>query len=170
MSILRENLNHLLSGQADLGDTLSEDPTLSELELICEKTGYDLITLFQYNINALRLPWSDIKFIFLDVDGVLTEGGMFYTEEGAEFKRFDTKDGSRNQWFMAWMTFGDGWHNNHHQHPRAASSQVAWWEFDLNGQIIYAWEKMGLVWNVRRAPKYRRDADGKWLISLCIRP
>lgn len=93
MSILRENLNHLLSAQADLGDTLSEDPTLSELELICEKTGYDLSTLFQYNMNALRLPWSDIKFIFLDVDGVLTEGGMFYTEEGAEFKRFDTKDG-----------------------------------------------------------------------------
>ena len=78
-------------------------------------------------------------------------------------RRFDTKDDSRNQWFMAWMTFGDGWHNNHHMHPRAASSQIAWWEFDLNGQIIYLWEKMGLVWNVQRAPKYTRDKDGNWI-------
>ena len=78
-------------------------------------------------------------------------------------RRFDTKDDSRNQWFMAWMTFGDGWHNNHHMHPRAASSQIAWWEFDLNGQIIYLWEKMGLVWNVQRAPKYIRDEDGNWV-------
>ena len=36
---------------------------------------------------------SDIKFLGLDVDGTLTDGGMYYTESGEEFKRFDTKDG-----------------------------------------------------------------------------
>ncbi|MGD8526636.1 MAG: HAD-IIIA family hydrolase [Thioalkalispiraceae bacterium] len=36
---------------------------------------------------------KEIKFLALDVDGVLTDGGMYYTESGEEFKRFDTKDG-----------------------------------------------------------------------------
>ena len=36
---------------------------------------------------------SEIKFLGLDVDGTLTDGGMYYTESGEEFKRFDTKDG-----------------------------------------------------------------------------
>jgi len=36
---------------------------------------------------------ADIKFLGLDVDGTLTDGGMYYTESGEEFKRFDTKDG-----------------------------------------------------------------------------
>ena len=98
------------------------------------------------------------NFFFLNfVMGVNSIGHVFGSQ------RFDTKDGSRNNWFMAWMTFGDGWHNNHHQHPRAASSQIAWWEFDLNGQIIYLWEKIGLVWNVKRAPAYIRNEKGEWV-------
>nr|WP_254305826.1 fatty acid desaturase [Sphingopyxis sp. BSNA05] len=98
------------------------------------------------------------NFFFLNfVMGVNSIGHVFGSQ------RFETKDGSRNNWFMAWMTFGDGWHNNHHQHPRAASSQIAWWEFDLNGQIIYLWEKMGLVWNVQRAPAYIRNEKGEWV-------
>ena len=36
---------------------------------------------------------SEIKFLALDVDGVMTDGGMYYTESGEEIKRFDTKDG-----------------------------------------------------------------------------
>lgn len=100
------------------------------------------------------------NFFFLNfVMGVNSIGHVFGSQ------RFDTKDGSRNNWFMAWMTFGDGWHNNHHQHPRAASSQIAWWEFDLNGQIIYLWEKMGLVWNVQRAPAYIRNSKGEWVLK-----
>ncbi len=38
-----------------------------------------------------------------------------------------------------------------------------WWEVDVNGYIISFWEKIGLVWNVQRAPKYVRDADGTWV-------
>lgn len=93
MSILRDNIKHLQTIHPDVGQGLSTNPTLLDLENLCAKTGYDIATLFQFNLSALQLPWGDIKFIFLDVDGVLTEGGMFYTEEGDEFKRFETKDG-----------------------------------------------------------------------------
>lgn len=58
---------------------------------------------------------------------------------------------AKNNWLLAILTLGDGWHNNHHQHPRAATTRVAWWEIDLAGVVIWTWEKMGLVWNVRRA-------------------
>jgi len=97
-------------------------------------------------------------FFFLNfVMGVNSIGHIFGSE------RFEGHHQAKNNWFMAWMTFGDGWHNNHHQHPRSARAGIAWWEVDVNARIIEIWEKMGLVWNVQKSPKYVRTADGKWV-------
>jgi stearoyl-CoA desaturase (delta-9 desaturase) len=57
-------------------------------------------------------------------------------------------DRSRNNAVLAWLTFGEGWHNNHHRHPRAAHIGLAWYEIDVNGAIIHALARMGLAWNV----------------------
>ena len=46
-------------------------------------------------------------------------------------RRFDTKDDSRNSWWVALLTFGEGWHNNHHAHPVSARHGLAWYEFDI---------------------------------------
>lgn len=98
-------------------------------------------------------------FFFLNfVMGVNSIGHIFGSE------RFPGTHTAKNNWFLAWMTFGDGWHNNHHQHPRAASAGMMWWEVDVNGLIIGALGKMGLVWNVQKAPKYVRDEKtGNWI-------
>ena len=72
---------------------LGDNPSLSELSAAAEKLGVPLQNLLFHNLSAKALAWNKIQFIFLDVDGVLTEGGMHYTESGDEFKRFDTKDG-----------------------------------------------------------------------------
>jgi len=45
-------------------------------------------------------------------------------------RRFNTRDDSRNNWWVALMTFGEGWHNNHHAHPTSARHGLAWYEFD----------------------------------------
>lgn len=45
-------------------------------------------------------------------------------------RRFDTRDDSRNSWWVALITFGEGWHNNHHAHPTSARHGLAWYEFD----------------------------------------
>ncbi len=45
-------------------------------------------------------------------------------------RRFSTRDDSRNNWWVALMTFGEGWHNNHHAHPTSARHGLAWYEFD----------------------------------------
>lgn len=59
------------------------------------------------------------------------------------------RDESRNNWLIALLTLGEGWHNNHHGHPRAASTRIAWYEIDMTGGLIWLMEKAGLVWNVR---------------------
>ena len=51
-------------------------------------------------------------------------------------RRFDTRDDSRNNWWVALITFGEGWHNNHHAHPTSARHGLAWYEFDPSWILI----------------------------------
>ncbi len=47
------------------------------------------------------------------------------------YRNYETGEDSRNNWLVALLSFGEGWHNNHHQDPSAASLQHRWWEFDI---------------------------------------
>jgi fatty-acid desaturase len=47
-------------------------------------------------------------------------------------RRFATRDDSKNNWWVALLTFGEGWHNNHHAYPTSARHGLAWYEIDLN--------------------------------------
>jgi stearoyl-CoA desaturase (Delta-9 desaturase) len=66
-------------------------------------------------------------------------------------KRFATTDDSRNSWWVALLTFGEGWHNNHHAHPASARHGLAWYEFDLTWLQIRALEILGIAKNVKVA-------------------
>jgi stearoyl-CoA desaturase (delta-9 desaturase) len=63
-------------------------------------------------------------------------------------RRFETRDDSRNNGLIAALTFGEGWHNNHHAHPRSAKHGLAWYEFDVNWVQIKFLEKIGLAKDV----------------------
>ena len=63
-------------------------------------------------------------------------------------RRFETRDDSRNNGLIAAVTFGEGWHNNHHAHPRSAKHGLTWAEFDVNWVQIKFLEKLGLVSDV----------------------
>jgi stearoyl-CoA desaturase (delta-9 desaturase) len=52
------------------------------------------------------------------------------------YRNFDTKDQSYNNWITAFLCFGEGWHNNHHNNPKNPNFGVKWWEFDLGYQFI----------------------------------
>ena len=67
-------------------------------------------------------------------------------------RRFDTPDQSTNNWFTAVIAYGEGWHNNHHYYPASARTGITWWEVDMFFWPIWIWEKLGLVWDVRRPP------------------
>ncbi|MGE3467721.1 MAG: acyl-CoA desaturase [Pyrinomonadaceae bacterium] len=60
-------------------------------------------------------------------------------------RRFETRDDSRNNGFVAAVTFGEGWHNNHHAYPRSARHGLTWKEFDINWVQLLLLEKLGLI-------------------------
>jgi stearoyl-CoA desaturase (delta-9 desaturase) len=81
-------------------------------------------------------------------------------------RRFKTEDDSRNTWWVALVTWGEGWHNNHHAHPVSAKHGLAWYEIDVNWWGIRALQFMRLAKAVKYididgAPvRRRRDAAG----------
>ncbi|MGA3225808.1 MAG: fatty acid desaturase [Acidobacteriaceae bacterium] len=60
-------------------------------------------------------------------------------------RRFATRDDSRNLWWVALVTGGEGWHNNHHAYPTSARHGLKWYEFDLNYYCIWLLGKLGLA-------------------------
>ena len=64
--------------------------------------------------------------------------------------RFETGDDSRNTWWVALLTFGEGWHNNHHAHPTSARHGLHWYEFDLNWLGIRALQLLGIAHSIKR--------------------
>jgi stearoyl-CoA desaturase (delta-9 desaturase) len=66
-------------------------------------------------------------------------------------RRFQTRDDSTNSWWVALMTFGEGWHNNHHAHPTSARHGLAWYEIDFNWMGISLLRALGLAWDVKVA-------------------
>lgn len=68
-------------------------------------------------------------------------------------KRFATSDDSRNNWWLALLTFGEGWHNNHHHYPGSVRQGFYWWEIDLTYYGLWLLERLGLVWDLREAPE-----------------
>jgi fatty-acid desaturase len=64
-------------------------------------------------------------------------------------QRFSTGDASKNSLWVALLTFGEGWHNNHHADPQSSRHGLAWYELDLNWYGISALRMAGLAWDVK---------------------
>jgi fatty-acid desaturase len=77
------------------------------------------------------------------------------------YRNYETGEGSRNNWFVALLTVGEGWHNNHHEEPSAASVQHRWWEIDVSYYEIRLLEALGLAWNVVEPRRGRRRAAAR---------
>jgi stearoyl-CoA desaturase (delta-9 desaturase) len=75
-------------------------------------------------------------------------------------RRYATRDTSRNNWWLALLTFGEGWHNNHHHYPGSARQGFYWWEVDLTWYGLRLLEALGLIWDLRVVPASIRDARG----------
>ncbi|MCE9589790.1 MAG: fatty acid desaturase [Planctomycetes bacterium] len=64
------------------------------------------------------------------------------------YRNFKTTDDSRNNWWVAMLSFGEGWHNNHHAYQRSAAHGLRWWEFDMTWLTIRFLALIGLAKNV----------------------
>ena len=73
-------------------------------------------------------------------------------------KRYMNTDESRNNVWLALLTFGEGWHNNHHYYPGAARQGFYWWEIDLTYYGLWIMSKLGLIRDLNRVPEKVRAA------------
>ncbi|MDA1314767.1 MAG: acyl-CoA desaturase [Acidobacteria bacterium] len=67
-------------------------------------------------------------------------------------RRYETGDHSRNNLLIAVLTLGEGWHNNHHHYPGSTRQGFYWWEFDFTYYVLWLFERLGLVWDLRPVP------------------
>lgn len=73
--------------------------------------------------------------------------------------RYATGDSSRNNWILALITLGEGWHNNHHRYMSSARQGFFWWEVDITYYVLRAFQRIGLVWELREVPRRVRDSQ-----------
>jgi len=68
-------------------------------------------------------------------------------------RRYITGDQSRNNWFLALLTLGEGWHNNHHAYQVSARLGFRWWEYDPTFYMLKALSYVGLIWDLHVPPR-----------------
>jgi stearoyl-CoA desaturase (delta-9 desaturase) len=69
-------------------------------------------------------------------------------------RRYATSDTSRNNPWLALLTMGEGWHNNHHHFCASARQGFRWWEIDLTYYLLRSLQSVGLIWEVREPPAH----------------
>lgn len=74
------------------------------------------------------------------------------------YRRYATRDDSRNNPWLALLTLGEGWHNNHHHYPATVRQGFFWWEFDPTYYLLRLMAGCRLVWSLKPLPSGVRDA------------
>ena len=73
------------------------------------------------------------------------------------YRNFHADDNARNLWWVSLLTYGEGWHNNHHTFPHSAQTGWHWWEIDVTWQTIRLLQRLGLATKVRTIPISKRS-------------
>jgi stearoyl-CoA desaturase (delta-9 desaturase) len=152
---------------AHLGWLLSPAWTATDEALVADLARYP--ELRALNRRAVQLlPAAALAVAFALIGGahalvwgflvstVLLWHGSFSINSLAHLigrRRYATGDDSRNHWLLAVATTGEGWHNNHHHYQSAANQGFFWWEIDVTYYLIALLQVIGVVWDVRRAPR-----------------
>jgi fatty-acid desaturase len=76
-------------------------------------------------------------------------------------RRYKTRDLSTNSWWVALLSWGEGWHNNHHAHPVSAKHGLAWYEIDFNWYAIWIMNKLGMARQIYRAKLPSKKLDNE---------
>ena len=76
-------------------------------------------------------------------------------------QRYRTGDSSRNNWLLALVTLGEGWHNNHHHYPSAVRQGFYWWEIDITYYLLKLLSWLGIIWDLKPVPLAARDRSAR---------
>lgn len=108
--------------------------------------------VFAFSWNA---AWSALVVGFF-ISTVLLYHGTFTINSLCHIfgsKRYATSDESRNNFWLALITLGEGWHNNHHHYQSSANQGFYWWEIDISYCVLKCLSFVGLVWDIRKPPE-----------------
>lgn len=123
---------------------------------------YELLPPVLLGLATLLLfGWSGLVVGFV-WSTVLLYHGTFTINSLAHVigkRRYETSDDSRNNWFLALITLGEGWHNNHHRYQSSTRQGFYWWEIDLSYYGLKLLEKLRLVWDLREPPAHLFDSN-----------
>lgn len=72
-------------------------------------------------------------------------------------RRFDTPDDSRNNGWLALITMGEGWHNNHHRWPQSVRQGFRWHEIDMTWYGLWLLSKLGIIWDMKPIPEHIQE-------------
>jgi stearoyl-CoA desaturase (delta-9 desaturase) len=99
--------------------------------------------------------WSGLLIGFFLSTVVLWHGTFTINSLSHIFgsQRYDAKDDSTNNWFLAIITMGEGWHNNHHHFMGSTRQGFMWWEYDFTYYILRVFALFGLVWELKEPPR-----------------
>jgi len=105
--------------------------------------------------------WQMLVWGFF-ISTVLLYHGTFSVNSLAHIfgkRRFDTGDNSRNNLFVALITLGEGWHNNHHYYPATERQGICWWEVDVSHYTLRVLSWLGVVWGLQKHPANAASAS-----------
>lgn len=136
----------------------------TDLEQVPDLTKYpELMFLHRYEqfpavvlavVCWLAFGWEGLVVGFF-WSTVLLYHGTFFINSLAHVhgsQRYATGDDSRNNWWLALITLGEGWHNNHHAYQRSCRQGFRWWEVDMTFYVLKAMSWMRLVRDLGKPP------------------
>ena len=154
-----------------VGWVVGTDQDETDLSLVGDLARYpELRFMDRTGINVLPTALLALAFLLLGglpglvwgyfVSTVLLWHGSFTINSLSHLfgkRRYPTSDDSRNNWMLAVLTTGEGWHNNHHHYMSSARQGFRWYEIDVTYYVIKALSLVGLVWDVRQPPRHVID-------------
>ncbi len=111
----------------------------------------------------LMAGWPGL-FVGFFLSTVILYHGVFAINSLAHVvgsRRYVTADDSRNNWWLALVTLGEGWHNNHHHYQSSTRQGFFWWEIDVSYYALKVLSWVGLVWDLRAPPEAVRRGEVK---------
>lgn len=111
---------------------------------------FSIVTAFSnWHLGLSVFVWGSIlRIVYLWQVSWLVNSATHYWG----YQTYTSRDESRNNWWVALLTFGEGWHNNHHVNPRSAQMGRAWYELDITYKVIQILKQLGLAKKVNLLP------------------
>jgi stearoyl-CoA desaturase (delta-9 desaturase) len=149
-----------------IGWIVGEDWNETDASMVSDLAKYPELRLLDRGSVAL-LPTVALALAFLLIGGlpglvwgffvstVLLWHGSFAINSLAHMfgrRPYATTDDSRNNWLLAILTNGEGWHNNHHHYQSSAKQGFHWWQIDVTYYVLRLLAACGLIWDLRRPP------------------